>query len=1183
MPVVDLRFVVHKREDVELATKSLVAFNKVSLLRQTNYDAEAAAAKRGMTATTKLLSLDRKLTTQRKIEAQMVEDGLMSKKAQAEASDRYDRILEQETRTLQDYIDTDRVLVKEQRDAAKAEEALSKQRTKTKNETEKLRKTYDSTYAATKRYKQGLLDIDRAFEGMEDGPERASRAIKALKSDYQAFISASKSGGIVDAGNQFARYGDQAYRAQQRTKRFASVGLQQAGYQVNDFIVQIASGQNALVAFGQQGSQLAGIFGTRGAIAGAIIAAVAALGNLVYQAYMAQKGIKTLEDALSDLGDALSMVSEAEQTIADIGSGEHFGHMAEQVDILAESLRSLGISLGLVELKAGMKSVTDINMGLTDEFIAGTIKQGKDLALALIPFEYFLRKRKTLEEEMLDTQATEMAGDLFGPDSSKVGYTEAFLQDLAKLQEEPALNAEKISKRVTRFVAQADSWGFEKGTADGKKLMAQLIELANKSAEIAEAQSDSARIAEAAADAEEKRVKAEEKSAKALDDLVAKAVKMGGVNQANGARELLIAKQKREALDEFEKLKKAGVDVTEAEAKTAMAALLTAHEAALAKFDALAAEKERLKVAEAVAKALKQEADLIEKARKAAQAIIDQQAKAYKTEQDSLDTQRDKNELLRIEEEHGKKSEQALEQRIAAAQNLVSIRMTEKFLAGGITDAEADLIAEALQVAEQGERFADSLQRSLENTRLMNTEISKMQGLINNMADFGSGVKKRLAKAEAVGKALREGTPTSVAGAISDQNFDNQKVFDASKAQVLKLPPEMQEGALTEAQDLYDSNNKLIPVLEKRLLLNAKLAASKKTSGGAKTPKSALDILLKEERSMSLKLDQRSALIGLTEKEARLENAKYGLMSKVQEQMATMSASQKAATIAEIEGIAQKYAAEQELVILREEIDARNKALADSIAGSMGDAFMSMVDGTKSVKDAFKDMARAIIKELYEVLVVQRLVGDAKAGTGIAGVISRNIPSFANADGNAFSRGNVVPNANGNAMNGGNVVPFAKGGAVSRGNVVPFTNGGAFNRGGLMPFTKGGAFNRGGLIPFVDGGVLYDGDVLPFANGGVIGSPTTFPMSAGRTGLMGEAGPEAIMPLKRGANGKLGVQAEGSGSSNVIIHQSFNFAANGDESVKKLIAQAAPKIASMTKSSIISDRRRGGQMKATFG
>jgi len=161
-----------------------------------------------------------------------------------------------------------------------------------------------------------------------------------------------------------------------------------------------------------------------------------------------------------------------------------------------------------------------------------------------------------------------------------------------------------------------------------------------------------------------------------------------------------------------------------------------------------------------------------------------------------------------------------------------------------------------------------------------------------------------------------------------------------------------------------------------------------------------------------------------------------------------------------------------------------------------------MVDGTMSVKDAFKSMAMEIIKELYRILVVQQLVNAAKA-------------------------------------------------------------------------------SMGGF--FEDGGVFQGGSqVQAYADGGVVGSPTTFPMAGGRTGLMGEAGPEAIMPLKRGKDGKLGVQAEG-GAGDVIIHQNFNFTANGDESVKKIIAQQAPAIANMTKRQILDDRRRGGQMKQTFG
>lgn len=67
-----------------------------------------------------------------------------------------------------------------------------------------------------------------------------------------------------------------------------------------------------------------------------------------------------------------------------------------------------------------------------------------------------------------------------------------------------------------------------------------------------------------------------------------------------------------------------------------------------------------------------------------------------------------------------------------------------------------------------------------------------------------------------------------------------------------------------------------------------------------------------------------------------------------------------------------------------------------------------------------------------------------------------------------------------------------------------------------------------GLLPFEKGGAFAQGRVVPFAKGGVVASPTTFPMR-GATGLMGEAGPEAIMPLTRGADGRLGVQAGGGG------------------------------------------------------
>lgn len=66
------------------------------------------------------------------------------------------------------------------------------------------------------------------------------------------------------------------------------------------------------------------------------------------------------------------------------------------------------------------------------------------------------------------------------------------------------------------------------------------------------------------------------------------------------------------------------------------------------------------------------------------------------------------------------------------------------------------------------------------------------------------------------------------------------------------------------------------------------------------------------------------------------------------------------------------------------------------------------------------------------------------------------------------------------------------------------------------------------------GNVLSGGRIQPFAAGGIVNSPVLFPMREG-AGLMGEAGPEAIMPLARGRDGKLGVRGTG-GGVNVTVN-----------------------------------------------
>lgn len=86
--------------------------------------------------------------------------------------------------------------------------------------------------------------------------------------------------------------------------------MQQAGYQVQDFIVQVQGGQSALVAFAQQGSQLAGAFGPGGAVVGAIIALSSVLAGVLITSL---NGGKNAMDALKDAAEAMDKVITVSQ------------------------------------------------------------------------------------------------------------------------------------------------------------------------------------------------------------------------------------------------------------------------------------------------------------------------------------------------------------------------------------------------------------------------------------------------------------------------------------------------------------------------------------------------------------------------------------------------------------------------------------------------------------------------------------------------------------------------------------------------------------------------------------------------------------------------------------------------------------------------------------------------------
>ena len=105
------------------------------------------------------------------------------------------------------------------------------------------------------------------------------------------------------------------------------------------------------------------------------------------------------------------------------------------------------------------------------------------------------------------------------------------------------------------------------------------------------------------------------------------------------------------------------------------------------------------------------------------------------------------------------------------------------------------------------------------------------------------------------------------------------------------------------------------------------------------------------------------------------------------------------------------------------------------------------------------------------------------------------------------------------------------------------------------------------------GNVYAQNGIQAFARGGIVNKPTVFPFANG-IGLMGEAGPEAIMPLRRGRDGNLGVMSSGGGTTNVVVNvDASGSSVEGDQQQAKALGNA---ISAAVQSELVKQKRPGG-------
>lgn len=145
---------------------------------------------------------------------------------------------------------------------------------------------------------------------------------------------------VKQSARGYTVFGAAADKSTDKARRFAQAGVQQAGFQLGDFAVQLQNGTSFLTAFGQQGSQLLGVFGAVGAVLGAVVAVGAALGTV----YIKSTGaVRDFSEEVEDLNSLNSELILDNKTVRD-GTEElikKYGQLTPVVQGLAKAERQL--------------------------------------------------------------------------------------------------------------------------------------------------------------------------------------------------------------------------------------------------------------------------------------------------------------------------------------------------------------------------------------------------------------------------------------------------------------------------------------------------------------------------------------------------------------------------------------------------------------------------------------------------------------------------------------------------------------------------------------------------------------------------------------------------------------------------------------------------------------------------
>ncbi|MDR9946235.1 tail protein (tape measure) [Enterobacter sichuanensis] len=266
--------------------------------------------------------------------------------------------------------------------------------------------------------------------------------------------------------------------------------MQQAGYQVQDFIVQVQGGQSALVAFAQQGSQLAGAFGPGGAVVGAIIA----LSSVIAGTFVASLGNgKSAVDALKDAIESTDKVIILSQNGVGALSDKYaaLARVNIQVATLMRQQAELELQAALGKVSSEVQKASKDFIGFGDSLISSlgggyaSVKLFNDylstLSITTNDFSQAMKQAAASGQAGQTTMQSIMA--TVGALASKFDLTDQQAYEFAKQLSDIAKNPSDAKLNELIVTLQRVGDGQSSGAKTAREYAARLLEIASTSAD----------------------------------------------------------------------------------------------------------------------------------------------------------------------------------------------------------------------------------------------------------------------------------------------------------------------------------------------------------------------------------------------------------------------------------------------------------------------------------------------------------------------------------------------------------------------------------------------------------------------------------------------------------------------------------------------------------------------------